>query len=206
MPTLLLVLTRPSLTIVTHLAAYDCVRFAQLLLWTLTTRLTRRTNVVGLLPVTVCLFVLVTVAFDKIFFLYSFFFSFSKPPTNYTHLTNNKIPKLISYIVVSFAVRKMLEDTQLVWVRDPLDGYIQGRITEIGSKEFEVTPIDRKFAKRTCHYDDIHSSCDGPQDHDDNCKYIKSICLTHVLSIRTYLYICVCGGFSVFIHIFPIVR
>lgn len=68
----------------------------------------------------------------------------------------------------------MLEDTQLVWVRDPVEGYIQGRITEIGTKEFEVTPIDRKFPKRTCHYDDIHSSCDGPQDHDDNCKYYHS--------------------------------
>lgn len=119
-------------------------------------------------PVTCyCLFVLVTVAIDKIFH----FDSFSKSPTNYTQIFN-KIPSYnrSSFHSIAVTVRKMLEDTQLVWVRDPADGYIQGRITEIGSKEFEVTPIDRKFAKRTCHYDDIHSSCDGPQDHDDNCK------------------------------------
>lgn len=94
----------------------------------------------------------------------------------------------------------MLEDTQLVWVRDPLDGYIQGRITEIGSKEFEVTPIDRKFAKRTCHYDDIHSSCDGPQDHDDNCKYIKSA--LHMYCPYVHISICVCVGVSPFLFIF----
>lgn len=62
-----------------------------------------------------------------------------------------------------------------MWVRDAAEGYIQGRITEIGAKEFEVTPTDRKYPKRTCHYDDIHSSCDGPQDHDDNCKYFQGI-------------------------------
>lgn len=86
----------------------------------------------------------------------------------------------------------MLEDTQLVWVRDPVDGYIQGRITEIGAKDFEVTPIDRKFPKRTCHHDDIHSSCDGPQDHDDNCKYCKYNTLlnrVYMITKNTYKHI-----------------
>ncbi|XP_034117336.1 myosin heavy chain 95F isoform X1 [Drosophila nasuta] len=86
------------------------------------------------------------------------------------------------------SVRKMLEDTQLVWVRDPADGYIQGRITEIGSKEFEVTPIDRKFPKRTCHYDDIHSSCDGPQDHDDNCELMLLNEATFLDNLKTRYY------------------
>lgn len=62
-------------------------------------------------------------------------------------------------------------DTQLVWARDPIEGYIQCQISEIGAKDFEVTPLDRKYPKRTCAVDDIFSSCDGPQDHDDNCKY-----------------------------------
>ncbi|XP_065371248.1 myosin heavy chain 95F isoform X1 [Calliphora vicina] len=65
-------------------------------------------------------------------------------------------------------VRKM--DTQLVWARDPVEGYIQCQISEIGAKEFEVTPLDRKYPKRSCAVDDIFSSCDGPQDHDDNCE------------------------------------
>ncbi|TMW48172.1 hypothetical protein DOY81_006742 [Sarcophaga bullata] len=65
-------------------------------------------------------------------------------------------------------VRKM--DTQLVWARDPIEGYIQCQISEIGAKEFEVTPLDRKYPKRSCAVEDIFSSCDGPQDHDDNCE------------------------------------
>lgn len=65
-------------------------------------------------------------------------------------------------------------DTQLVWARDPIEGYIQCQISEIGAKDFEVTPVDRKYPKRTCSVDDIFSSCDGPQDHDDNCKYTKT--------------------------------
>ncbi|XP_037884641.1 myosin heavy chain 95F isoform X2 [Glossina fuscipes] len=65
-------------------------------------------------------------------------------------------------------VEKM--DAQLVWARDPIEGYLQCRISEIGAKEFEVTPLDSKYSKRSCHVDDIFSSCEGPQDHDDNCE------------------------------------
>lgn len=65
-------------------------------------------------------------------------------------------------------------DSQLVWARDPNEGYIQGNITEIGPAEFEVAPIDKKFSKRICSVDDIFPSCEGAQDHDDNCKYLQS--------------------------------
>lgn len=71
-------------------------------------------------------------------------------------------------------------DLQLVWVRDSSDGYIQGHISEIGPAEFEVIPIDRKYPKRICSVDDIFPSCDGPQDHDDNCKILK-ISFSHIL-------------------------
>lgn len=62
-------------------------------------------------------------------------------------------------------------DSQLVWARDPNEGYIQGNISEIGPAEFEVVPVDRRFAKRICAVDDIFPSCEGAQDHDDNCTY-----------------------------------
>lgn len=65
----------------------------------------------------------------------------------------------------------MIVDSQLVWVRDSAEGYIQGHISEIGPAEFEVVPIDKKYPKRICSVDDIFPSCDGPQDHDDNCTY-----------------------------------
>lgn len=63
-------------------------------------------------------------------------------------------------------------DSQLVWARDSNEGYIQGKISEIGPAEFEVAPIDSKYPKRICSVDDIFPSCEGAQDHDDNCKYI----------------------------------
>jgi len=66
----------------------------------------------------------------------------------------------------------MIVDSQLVWVRDSTEGYIQGHISEIGPAEFEVVPIDRKYQKRICSVDDIFPSCDGPQDHDDNCELL----------------------------------
>lgn len=70
-----------------------------------------------------------------------------------------------------FLSQRMIVDSQLVWVRDSTDGYIQGHIIEIGPAEFEVVPIERKYPKRICSVDDIFPSCDGPQDHDDNCEY-----------------------------------
>lgn len=75
-------------------------------------------------------------------------------------------------------------DTQLVWARDPVEGYIQCRIGEIGAKDFEVIPLNKKFGKRSCPVEDIHSSCDGPQDHDDNCKYMASITLLFIIFLR----------------------
>lgn len=62
-------------------------------------------------------------------------------------------------------------DSQLVWARDPIEGYVQARISEIGPAEFEVMPLDNKYQKRICSVDDIYPSCDQPQDHDDNCTY-----------------------------------
>ncbi|XP_037818973.1 myosin heavy chain 95F isoform X1 [Lucilia sericata] len=83
-------------------------------------------------------------------------------------------------------VRKM--DTQLVWARDPVEGYIQCQISEIGAKEFEVTPLDRKYPKRSCAVEDIFSSCDGPQDHDDNCELMLLNEATFLDNLKTRYY------------------
>uniref|UniRef100_A0A182S803 Myosin motor domain-containing protein n=1 Tax=Anopheles maculatus TaxID=74869 RepID=A0A182S803_9DIPT len=61
-------------------------------------------------------------------------------------------------------------DSQLVWARDIQDGYIQGRITEIGASEYEVQPVDGKLPKRGCIPEDIFPSCERPSDNDDNCE------------------------------------
>ncbi|XP_050079462.1 myosin heavy chain 95F [Anopheles maculipalpis] len=61
-------------------------------------------------------------------------------------------------------------DSQLVWARDIQDGYIQGRIIEIGASEYEVQPVDGKLPKRSCIPEDIFPSCERPSDNDDNCE------------------------------------
>ncbi|XP_058063778.1 myosin heavy chain 95F isoform X1 [Anopheles bellator] len=63
-------------------------------------------------------------------------------------------------------------DSQLVWARDIQDGYVQGRITEIGSTEYEVQPLNSKLPKRSCMPEDIFPSCELPSDHDDNCELL----------------------------------
>jgi myosin-6 len=61
--------------------------------------------------------------------------------------------------------------TELVWARDAHEGYIQGRIAELGAHEYEVLPVDRAHQKRTCSIDDIFPSCEAKSDNDDNCEF-----------------------------------
>ncbi|CAO1430727.1 unnamed protein product [Diamesa hyperborea] len=61
-------------------------------------------------------------------------------------------------------------DTDYVWARDPHDGYIQGKIVELGATEYEIQPIDKSKQKKVCSIDDIFPSCDNKSDHDDNCE------------------------------------
>lgn len=81
-------------------------------------------------------------------------------------------------------------DSQLVWARDSSAGYIQGHITEIGPTAFEVTPTNTKYPKRTCSTEDIFPSCEGEQDHDDNCEYKKKhfSCQITACPLHQYLY------------------
>ena len=62
-------------------------------------------------------------------------------------------------------------DSQLVWARDSHEGYVQGRIAELGASEYEVIPVSNKFPKRNCPIDEIFPSCERPSDNDDNCEY-----------------------------------
>ncbi|XP_063708538.1 myosin heavy chain 95F isoform X2 [Culicoides brevitarsis] len=65
----------------------------------------------------------------------------------------------------------MMVDSQLVWARDPHEGYVKGKITELGAQEFEVQPLDRKAPKRQCLLDEIYPACENDKtDHDDSCE------------------------------------
>lgn len=64
----------------------------------------------------------------------------------------------------------MLEDHQIVWARDPQNGYIKGVISEIKAQEFEVQPFGNN-AKICCQLDEIFPACESNDiDHDDCCE------------------------------------
>ena len=60
--------------------------------------------------------------------------------------------------------------TELVWARDPHEGFIQGRIVELGAHEYEILPVDRSQHKRSCSIDGVFPSCEAKSDNDDNCE------------------------------------
>jgi myosin-6 len=64
----------------------------------------------------------------------------------------------------------MLDLAELVWARDPIDGYVQGKIVELGATEYEVVPVEKGHQKKKCSIDDIYPSCNTKSDHDDNCE------------------------------------
>lgn len=58
-----------------------------------------------------------------------------------------------------------------VWARDPTEGFVLGRITEILDDGAEVVPLDTKYPKRVCQFSDIFQANDIDKDYDDNCKH-----------------------------------
>ncbi|CAH0725342.1 unnamed protein product, partial [Brenthis ino] len=64
----------------------------------------------------------------------------------------------------------MTMDKQLVWVRDPNEGFLLARIQELMGEEADVFPVDNKYPKRVCNFDDIFPAGDPTKDVDDNCE------------------------------------
>ncbi|XP_045447182.1 myosin heavy chain 95F [Melitaea cinxia] len=64
----------------------------------------------------------------------------------------------------------MTIDKQLVWVRDPNDGFILARLHELMGEEADVFPLDNKYPRRVCNFDDIFPAGDPAKDVDDNCE------------------------------------
>ncbi|CAH0558642.1 unnamed protein product [Brassicogethes aeneus] len=58
-----------------------------------------------------------------------------------------------------------------VWARDPIDGFILARISELLDDGAEVTPHNTKFQKRVLPFRDIfRAQADVNKDYDDNCE------------------------------------
>ncbi|XP_063377350.1 myosin heavy chain 95F [Cydia fagiglandana] len=61
-------------------------------------------------------------------------------------------------------------DKQLVWVRDPTDGFVLARIQELMGEEVDVLPLDNKHPRRVCSFEDVMPAGDPAKDVDDNCE------------------------------------
>ncbi|XP_032513107.2 myosin heavy chain 95F isoform X2 [Danaus plexippus] len=64
----------------------------------------------------------------------------------------------------------MTMDKQLIWVRDPNEGFILARLHELMGEEADVLPIDNKHTRRLVNFDDILPAGDPAVDVDDNCE------------------------------------
>ncbi|KAM3967224.1 myosin heavy chain 95F jaguar [Aphomia sociella] len=64
----------------------------------------------------------------------------------------------------------MTIDKQLVWVREPNDGFILARLQELMGEEADVIPIDNKYSRRVCSFEDIFPAGEPNKDVDDNCE------------------------------------
>lgn len=64
-------------------------------------------------------------------------------------------------------------DKQQVWVRDPVEGFILGMMNELLPDEAEIIPLDKRYPKRTCTFEDIYPCGEYTKDVEDNCKYLN---------------------------------
>lgn len=79
----------------------------------------------------------------------------------------------------------MTMDKQLVWVRDPNEGFILARLHELMGEEADVFPVDNKYPKRVCNFEDIFPAGDPGKDVDDNCELMflnESTLLNNILT------------------------
>lgn len=62
-------------------------------------------------------------------------------------------------------------ENQKVWVPDPADGFILGRILDLGMDEVTVQPVDSKKQKAAFTLDRVYTAEEhDSKDVDDNCK------------------------------------
>lgn len=65
---------------------------------------------------------------------------------------------------------------QRVWVPDPAEGFVVGKIIDIGLDEVTVQPLDTKKPKQTCSLDRLYTAEEHDnKDVEDNCKFISII-------------------------------
>lgn len=65
---------------------------------------------------------------------------------------------------------------ETVWARDPTEGFILGLMSELTEDGAEIIPINVKYTKRICSFNDIFQVGDPNKEFDDNCMK-NNICI-----------------------------
>lgn len=58
---------------------------------------------------------------------------------------------------------------ETVWARDPTEGFILSQISELLDDGAEVIPLDSKYNKKVCSFEDIFQTGEYKREFDDNC-------------------------------------
>lgn len=76
---------------------------------------------------------------------------------------------------------------ETVWARDPAEGFILSKISELLNDGAEVTPLDAKYNKKICSFEDIFQTGEYHKEFDDNCIILNNFCfflIIHYISFR----------------------
>jgi len=71
-------------------------------------------------------------------------------------------------------------ENQQVWVRDPQEGFIIGKFTDMVDGDALIVPLDPKYPQRTCPLDEVYPAGEYTKDVEDNCKYFLSNHMRHL--------------------------
>ncbi|XP_015186315.1 PREDICTED: myosin heavy chain 95F isoform X1 [Polistes dominula] len=76
-------------------------------------------------------------------------------------------------------------ENQQVWVRDPQEGFIIGKFTDMVDGDALIVPLDKKYPQRTCPLDEVYPAGEYTKDVEDNCALMYLNEATLLNNIRT---------------------
>lgn len=59
-----------------------------------------------------------------------------------------------------------------MWVRDPQEGFIIAKFTDMVDGDALIVPLDPKYPQRTCPLDEVYPAGEYTKDVEDNCNFI----------------------------------
>ncbi|KAK2586695.1 hypothetical protein KPH14_011736 [Odynerus spinipes] len=76
-------------------------------------------------------------------------------------------------------------ENQQVWVRDPQEGFIIGKFTDMVDGDALIIPLDQKYPQRTCPLEEVYPAGEYTKDVEDNCALMYLNEATLLNNIRT---------------------